>query len=143
MVRNPRNSKKSTACRNVRAVIKQGNMATVLCKECGRPLTKGRSNPQNKSYWKLCVEPLAEFLEGYTRPEVHELLKYKFLSETRYVRNRAGRMEEVKVTKSTRDLTTSEFNEFMEQIRVWASQLGCWLSEPNEPPMEANHAHTT
>jgi hypothetical protein len=105
-----------------------------ICKECNRPLTKGRSNPQNKSYWKLCVEPLANFLEGYTKAEVHELLKYKFLSEVRYVHMRDGTIEEIKVTKSTTTLTTVEFNDFMEHIRRWASQLGCWLGEPNEPP---------
>ncbi len=111
-------------------------MTQKLCPTCHRPFTKGRSNPQNKSYWKLCVEPLAAYLEGYTRDEIHELLKYKFLSEVRYIKDRTGKMEEVRVTKSTRSLTTVGFNQFMESIRVWASQLGCWLQEPNEPPME-------
>ena len=105
-----------------------------VCKACGKPLTKCRSNPKNKSYWKLCVEPLAEYLEGYTTEDIHCLLKHKFLSEIRYVKNRAGMMEEVKVTKSTTSLTTVEFNNFMESIRQWASELGCYLTEPNEPP---------
>ena len=113
---------------NVKKIIER-------CKTCGRPLTKGRSNPQNKSYWKLCVEPLAEYLEGYTTEDIHCLLKHKFLSEIRYVKNRNGMTEEVKVTKSTTSLTTVEFNLFMESIRQWASELGLYLNEPNEQPL--------
>ena len=107
-------------------------MELARCPHCQRPYKKDRSNQQNKSYWKLCVEPLSNYLEGYTKEEVHDLLKFKFLSEVRYVKNRSGMMEEVKVTKSTVSLSTVEFNEYMENIRIWASQLGCWLAEPNE-----------
>jgi hypothetical protein len=102
------------------------------CPTCLKPYVKQRSNPQNNTYWKLCVEPLSEYLEGYTREEVHELLKHKFLSEARYVKNKEGEVEEIKITKSTTVLSTKEFNEFMSAIRIWASSLGCWLSEPNE-----------
>lgn len=102
------------------------------CPKCNHEI-KSRTKPQNDSYWKLCVEPLVDFLEGYTKEEIHELLKYKFLSEVRYVKNRIkGNLEEVKVMKSTTSLTTIQFNEFMSQIRIWASQLGCSLKEPNE-----------
>ncbi len=106
-------------------------MQTERCRLCHRAITKGRSNPQNKSYWKLIVEPLAEYL-ALTKNECHDLLKYKFNSEISYVEMRGGGVQEIKKIKSTTTMTTVEHNEFCSQIRIWASQLGCWLAEPGE-----------
>lgn len=105
------------------------------CPTCGRPPTKGRSNPQNRSYWLLIVQPLAEYL-ALTTEECHELLKYKFNKEVLYVKNRQGLMEEIVKIKSTTILTTAEFNDYCMHSRIWASQLGCYLKEPNEAPKE-------
>lgn len=41
-------------------------------------------------------------------------------------------MEEYVISRSSTSLTTKEFEEFCSQIRIWASQLGCYLKEPNE-----------
>lgn len=101
------------------------------CPTCHRSQTKGRSNPQNSSYWGLIVTPLAEYL-ALTPEECHNLLKYKFNKEINFFKNRKGLMEEVVKIKSTTTMTTVEHNEFCSQIRIWASQLGCWLAEPNE-----------
>lgn len=101
------------------------------CPSCNRALTKGRSNPQNKAYWKTIIEPLAEYL-GLTKDECHALLKYKFNKEINFVADRSGNMVEVVKIKSTTSMTTSEHSDFCSQIRIWASQLGCWLAEPNE-----------
>ena len=106
-------------------------MTPKKCVTCGRPLDRQRSNPQNKSYWGLIIEPLAEYL-GRDRFEVHELVKHKFLRQVVYQKRRDGKVEELEFTKSTTALTTVEHNEFCSQIRIWASQLGCWLAEPNE-----------
>lgn len=115
-------------------------MNSERCPTCFRPITKGRSNQQNKSYWKLCVEPLTEFLsdQGYTSEDVHELLKSECNFEVKYLKDRHGKIVEKRIPMSTTGLTTVQFNEFMERIRRYASELGCYLYEPNEPPLEDN-----
>lgn len=106
------------------------------CSNCGHELViKQRSGQQNKAYWKLIIEPFAEYL-GRDRWDVHELCKHKFLKEVHYQPKLDGKVEELIFTKSTTSLTTSEHNEFCSQIRIWASQLGCWLAEPNESSNE-------
>ncbi len=102
------------------------------CPQCGYGLDKkGRSNQQNRSYWLLIVQPLAEYL-SLTTEECHELLKYKFNKEIKFIENRNKIMEEIVKIKSTTVLTTVQFEEMCSQIRIWASQLGCYLKEPNE-----------
>lgn len=102
------------------------------CPQCGYSTDKKqRSNQQNKAYWKLIIEPLSEHL-ALERPRVHEMLKYKFLQEIRYTSTRKGTMEEFVVVKSSTSLTTKDFEEYCSQIRIWASNLGCYLLEPNE-----------
>ncbi len=101
------------------------------CKECGRVFVKGRSNPQNRSYWLLIVTPLAEYL-GLSTEECHDLIKYKFNKEVRYIKSRNGQVEEIAKIRSTTSLTTVEFESMCSQARMWASQLGLYLKEPNE-----------
>lgn len=108
------------------------------CPSCQLYFTSnGRSIPQNSAYWKLIVQPLAEHL-GLKNDECHEILKYKFNSEILMTPKRGGHVEEIRRIKSTTVMTTTEFNEFCAQIRIWASQLepSCYLQEPNEPPIE-------
>lgn len=102
------------------------------CPKCKNEFeSKVRSVQQNKAYWKLIIEPLAEYLALSTE-ETHDLLKYKFLKEIKFKENRTGHMEEIVVMKSSKSLTTKEFEEFCSQIRIWASNLGLYLLEPNE-----------
>ncbi len=109
-------------------------MAT--CPKCSFQFQiKGRSNPQNNSYWGLIVTPFAEFL-GLTTDECHELLKYKFNSEVIYKTRKDGMVEEIRRIKSTTTQTTVQNNEYCSQCRIWASQLGCYLAEPNEMPIK-------
>jgi hypothetical protein len=84
-----------------------------------------RSQPQNRYYWGVVVAILAEEC-GYQREEMHEALKWKFL-----------RLEDpdhpIPTVRSTTDLTTQEFEEYLEQIRIWAaSELGVVIPMPNE-----------
>ena len=104
------------------------------CPTCGKALTKGRSGEQNRTYWGNIVTPLASYLEGYSTDEVHELLKYKFLSQFRFVKSpKNGTVEEVRLIKSTTKLTTKEFMTFMEACIRWASELGCPITMPGDP----------
>lgn len=102
------------------------------CKECGRPLKKGRSNEQNRYYWGVCIALLSEHT-GFDREEMHEILKRRFLRHTVWVHHKDGIQEQVVISKTTTKLTTKQFEEFLTGIRQWSAQdLGVVLPEPNE-----------
>tara|TARA_R100000152_G_C6777993_1_gene208288 strand:+ start:2205 stop:2600 length:396 start_codon:yes stop_codon:yes gene_type:complete len=80
-----------------------------------RVRSNNRSNEQNSLYWKW-VDILSNDL-GYTKTEMHELIKYKFLK--REYKNKDG--ETNVVIKSTSTLTIKEFNDFMNDILYWSN----------------------
>jgi len=85
-----------------------------------KPFAFNRSTAQNKKYWKLIGE-LGNFL-GYDEGEMHELLKYKFLS---YKQEMLG--DEMTVIPSTSKLTIKEFVEYLSKVERFASELGFQL----------------
>ena len=86
---------------------------------------KPRSNRENSYYWKVIVGILSDHT-GFTPDELHDCLKYKFLSEEDV---RTGLVK----TKSTSELSTLEFESYLTQIRTWAStDLHCFIPLPNE-----------
>lgn len=82
-----------------------------------RPFAFNRSTAQNKRYWAL-IKELGSFL-GYEDAEMHELMKYKFLS---YKTEMLG--EEIPVIPSTSKLTIKEFVAFLDQVERFAVTLG-------------------
>jgi len=73
-----------------------------------------RSERQNKYYWRWVVLLLGNDL-GYTKMEMHEILKHRFLAD------------------STKELNREEFNIYLETIRCWAMQeLNIKIPLPNE-----------
>lgn len=82
-----------------------------------KPFKFSRSSQQNKRYWKL-IEELASYL-GYDDQEMHELMKYKFLS---YKQDMLG--DEMVVVKSTTKLTIKEFVEYTSKVEQFAFTLG-------------------
>jgi dihydroorotate dehydrogenase len=103
------------------------------CPVCGYSTDKKqRSNNQNRYYHGVVVKTLSEHT-GFTSDEMHEVLKHKFLKTYLHVVNKKGSVEEVQISKSTKDLNTKEFEDYMTKVREWASiELGCWIPEPNE-----------
>ena len=85
-----------------------------------KPFQFNRSTEQNKRYWKLITE-LGSFL-GYDEREMHELLKYKFLS---YKQEMLG--DEMVVVPSTSKLSVKEFVEYLDRVERFASTLGFQL----------------
>ena len=86
-----------------------------------------RSLNQNAYYFGVVVEILAE-LTGYSKSEMHEILKAKFLIDTGIVGN-----ESVTFSRSTTELDTSEFEKYINDIREWASSmLNCYIPLPSE-----------
>lgn len=104
------------------------------CRRCGySDNQKQRSMPQNSYYWGVVIEIISEHT-GYPKHEVHEILKNKFLSKIVWLDKKAGKKEMVLVSRSTSDLTTKQFENFLSEVRTWASaELGCYIPEPNEP----------
>ena len=76
-----------------------------------------RSLSQNDRYW-IILKELGEYL-GYSDIELHELLKWKYLSSRKEI---AGQL--VTVIKSTSSLTTEEFMEYNNNIERFASDYG-------------------
>lgn len=108
----------------------------IKCPRCGyTPSGKNRSNPQNKYYWGCVVQILSDEL-GYTKNEIHDLIKFRFLSSPESIKGRTGIVQLIK-TRSTQELDTKEFEQLMSEVREWASiELGIYISEPNEIPLK-------
>ena len=86
-----------------------------------------RSLNQNAYYWKVIVGMLSDEL-GYSKDEMHEILKGKFLSEEVKVGD-----EIIRYAKSTASLKTNTFEDLMTDIREWASAtLNIMIAQPNE-----------
>lgn len=77
-----------------------------------------RNLSQNDKYWAI-LDGLSDHL-GYTKDELHELLKYKYL---KYAKEIAG--QPVVVVPSTSDLDTAQFAEYIENVLSFAHQFGC------------------
>ena len=92
-----------------------------------------RSTPENNFYWGVVIEILSDEL-GYAKNEMHDILKSMFLHSIKYIHTKNG-VKEVNVTGSTATLRVAEFEQYLEEIRMWAiMDLGIVIPtpEPNE-----------
>ncbi len=86
-----------------------------------------RSGALNQYYWKVVVSILGDEL-GYSKEEMHEVLKAKFL----YKKEKIGE-EWVRISKSTTDLNNVEFINYIDMIKIFASmELSIYIPDPNE-----------
>ncbi len=86
-------------------------------------IKKYRSNNENRYYWGVVVKLLSEHT-GYSSDEMHDALRMLFL------RN-ADR--KIPTLRSSTSLTTIEFENYLTEIRQWATQeLDCFIPLPNE-----------
>lgn len=89
--------------------------------------TLNRSLSQNKYYWGVLLTLLAEHT-GHTTEDLHLVMKDMFLPR-KFLKLGT---KEVCLNKTTTDLTTTEFQTYLEQIRAWAVQeLGLQVPDPN------------
>lgn len=98
-------------------------------------LKKKRSNPQNAYYFGVIIPILKDALKeaGHTmtNDDVHELLKLKFLKETVLTDENTG--ECIERIKSTTELSTTGFMEYILEIQQWCSEFfGIVIPDPNE-----------
>ena len=89
-----------------------------------KPFAFNRSTQQNKRYWAL-IEDLSDYL-GYDEREMHELMKYKFLS---YKQDMLG--DEMVVIPSSSKLTIKEFVDYLSKVEHFALDLGFNLDGGN------------
>ena len=86
--------------------------------------TKARSSRQNKYYWGIIVPMIAQEVGYDFNTEAHEALKFMFLRQTK---------NGLTSLRSTSDLKTTEFEDYMTKCRKWASEfLGLYIPLPNE-----------
>jgi hypothetical protein len=96
---------------------------------------KKRSNPQNSFYYGVVIPIVQNALReaGYilTNEATHDLIKLKFLKEIILTNEETG--EVVERVKSTTELSTSQFMDFVAEIRIFTNEyFGVDIPEPNE-----------
>jgi hypothetical protein len=96
--------------------------------------SKKRSGDQNAYYWGVVVHLVSEALidlgNEITPDEAHEFLKANF-NYTEITNEQTG--EVMKIPRSTSDLTTEEFTDYIEKVAKWAAEwLNITIPEPNE-----------
>ena len=80
------------------------------------PIFRPRDHSANKYYWKIIVGMLADYLGYFIKLEMHEILLVLFsLVEIRYENGVV-----LYVVKSTSGMSSVEFEQYMEKIRIWA-----------------------
>ena len=82
-----------------------------------------RSNEQNRYYWGVVIELLAQET-GNERDDIHTALRMKFL----------GRLKDkMWIAESTTNLDTAEMEDYLSKCRMWASaDLGIYIPKPDE-----------
>jgi len=99
-----------------------GRAVTVIIRDRQRR----RTNKQNRYYWKVIIGTIAQYT-GDEPERIHDALRLKFLYEPAVVE---GGLDYIGRTST---MTTAEFREYVERIRIWAlDTLGINLPEPNE-----------
>lgn len=96
---------------------------------------KKRSNPQNAFYYGVVIPIVQNCLRdaGYlmTNEATHDLIKLKFLKETILTNEETG--EIVERVKSTTELSTSQFMDFVAEISIFTNEyFGVNLPQPND-----------
>lgn len=89
---------------------------------------KTRSNGQNRYYWGVVLSMVASET-GHTSEECHEYFKQIMLPRQHMT---IGEVEQ-EVPKSSTELTTIEFEQYLERVRAFAAQeLRMTIPLPNE-----------
>lgn len=92
-----------------------------------------RSNFQNRFYWGAVIPIMKQLINDaghtFTGQQIHELLKLRFLKVDHHIKDG----EFITEVRSTRDLTTVEFMEYMMMIQKFAAEIfSVYIPDPNE-----------
>ncbi len=92
-----------------------------------RKYRKNRTENANRYLWGVVYKLIADEL-GYSTDEIHALLKGMFLKKAVFIKQKR-----YDVIRSTANLTTDEFSEYIESCKRFASQeLSVMIPDPNE-----------
>jgi len=105
-----------------------------LLQETNKPITvivskrkQKRSLNQNNYYWGVVLKTIGDEL-GYFVEDMHKTFATMFLKQIIKIGN-----EEIETYKSTTKLTTDEFEDYLQKIRMFASsELDIIIPLPNE-----------
>jgi hypothetical protein len=90
--------------------------------------SKNRSSNQNAYYFGVVVAMIGDHIGESDQMTVHESLKAAHNYEMRTVDKK-----EMRITLPTSDLTTAEFEAYLERVRRWASEFfSLYIPLPNE-----------
>jgi len=92
-----------------------------------------RSSPQNRYYWGAMLPIVKDGLKAVgiemSKEQTHELLKFKFLKRE-FITTDGDILQSV---CSTTELSTKEFNEYIESIQIWSAEyLNVNIPDPNQ-----------
>lgn len=95
---------------------------------------KRRSNRQNAYYWGVVIPAVLEmwrdFGETINEDGVHDYLKAYIGGLVRKVNLPDGNT--AMILGSTSDLSTMDYEDYLEKCRAWAAQFNCQIPLPNE-----------
>jgi len=93
------------------------------CEMIVRKKKKKRSNKENRYYWGIVIKMISDYT-GFSEDEAHDSMRMLFLKD------RSGKVETI---KSSKDLSTVEFEEYLSKIRMFASkELSLYIPDPNQ-----------
>ena len=84
----------------------------------GSQLNKNSDSLSLNEYYDLLISELSNYF-GYSKQETDLLMKFKFLTKTETIDN-----EDVMITLKISELNESEFVNYLNQVKQWASGYG-------------------
>lgn len=94
---------------------------------------KNRTLNENNYYWGVVIPTLGDYF-GYEPEEMHEALKWQFLRKEE---------KDIPTVGSTASLSTTEFENLMSAIRVWAlTEFNVSIPQPNQD-VSSQYSNTT
>lgn len=92
-----------------------------------------RSHLANRYYFGVVIKALSNHT-GYTREDLHDLMKARFLPKELAILNGTGDIvDQFVLGGSTRELDTVQFYEYVERVRAWAGdKLDVYIPTPDE-----------
>jgi hypothetical protein len=105
--------------------------------------TSSRTAAQNAYYWGVVIKHLSDY-SGHTPDETHDVLKIMFLPKDVALHTQTGEVvAEFVIGGSTTGLTSAQFSDYVERIRVWAFDTLDVSIPPGDPAWRGTDAEET
>lgn len=102
-----------------------------------KPVRPTRSGKQNRYYWGCVLRYIAD-VTGLTNEEAHDNMRRMFLTSVREVILEDGTMVPLYFMRSTKSLSTAEFEDYLEDVRMWAgAELRIAIPLPHQVDLDA------